>query len=135
MAAYFVCGALASILIAVTFVDKGTFLPDVFTGHFIISACILFPCSFVLNCVLVRWFRRRTWRGEARRYWLGAFLGVLITWGGIVLIVLEGLGTAIYLAMVHSIDSTTLALSWLMLLCNLSMVTAWLLPGKRSSRR
>jgi hypothetical protein len=132
--AYFVVG-LAFILLLSLWQGTPELLGIFFVIHFYASLGI-FLVAMVANLVFVRIFKRRTWRAEKWRKWVAGGTGVVLTWGGMILLaitrsrppeILQGLpgGTA---EVVHQAG-------WFVLLSNVGLLVGWMIPARRTSSR
>jgi hypothetical protein len=130
-----VWGAVSAIVLAALFESEknGRFLLVLLGLHVFLTLCVVLPTSFLANCFFVRWFRRRNWRGEMRRYWAAGFLGISVTWSGMVVYWNHGLGLPIVYYQLFGVGLalTIQALSTFVPLSNLGLLLAWLLPGRK----
>lgn len=127
---YFLWGAFWVFLLGVPLdvYSKGHNLPDFFTVHFGLSVALVPPSAFVTNLFLVRIFRRKTWRGDVRRYRVSGLIGFFLTWSGTIYFFVGG-GFVFFIG--GNFGMMELTLSVIALLSNASLLAGWLLPARR----
>jgi hypothetical protein len=107
-------------------------IATILMGPFL-SAPPLFLMSLMANMFFARLFPKRTWRNERWRGWLAGSLGVLLTCGGMQLVPALSHGPPKMFQSVFGSASAGLYLGgWFVLLCNLGLLVAWLIPSQRS---
>jgi hypothetical protein len=97
------------------------------------TTALLFPTAFISNLAFVRLFPRKTWRKERWRGMIAGGLGVILTTGGIRLVwnltpqVPEPIRGLFGSAAVGVYE-----ISCFVLLSNLGLLAAWLIPSRKS---
>jgi hypothetical protein len=96
----------------------------------------LFPVAMVSNMVFVRIFKRRTWRHETRRKWVAGGLGVVLTWGGMILLEVFGIRTSEILRTLFGPMAEFLHYcGWFVLLSNVALLVGWTVPSRPTPPR
>lgn len=101
-------------------------------------ACALavLPTAVVANLAFARLFRGRTWRNETWRPWAAGILGIVFTWAGmVVLVVVQGQPPRFIRELLGGMADFINILGWFVLLSNLGLFLAWLIPSRRPLRR
>jgi hypothetical protein len=132
--AYFVVGVglmlgIGPLLVPWSIVPE--FLMGALFAHLWISL-IVFLLAMAANQAFVRMFKRRTWRNERWRKWVAGGLGLVLTWGGMFL--LEGLRVRVpdtLRTLVGPMAGFVHYGGWFVLLSNLGLLVAWLIPSRR----
>src|SRR5262245_29008846 len=102
-----------------------------FFGHLFLSGLIIWPAALAASFAYVRLLPRRTWRGETWRSWVAGCLGILMTWIGIALLdFYDGPPRALHQA-VGRVAMIFYVPGWIVLLSNLALLLAWLIPSRR----
>ena len=127
--AYFLLGLAAIFVVGLL---SSSVTEDAFTVHFWGTWVLVLPTSFAANFAFCRLFRKRTWRKEPWRVWLAGFLGIVWTWGGMVLLVATRFRPPAGLRELLGVFAEYLyPAGLLVLLSNLALLAAWLIPSRR----
>jgi hypothetical protein len=126
--AYFLLGLVAIVIFGM--VSSGV-NETMFTVHFWGTLVLILPSSLAANFAFCRLFRKRTWRKEGWRAWLAGFLGIVLTWGGMVLLVATGFRPPAGLREVFGDFAEFLyPVGGLVFLSNLALFLVWLIPSR-----
>ena len=133
--AYLAAGVPAALMVGV-FADRGFGVTFAFMMYHLWTTALLFPTAFVANLAFVRLFPRKTWRMERWRGWIAGGLGVILTSGGFDLVLnLTQRTPEMFRGMFGSAGTGVYLAGWFVLLSNLALLVAWLIPSRRSLSR
>jgi hypothetical protein len=99
----------------------------------LVCIMLVFPPAVFANLLFVRLFQRRTWRNEPWRAWVAGARGLLISWGGMFLLGNRlGRPPELLRELLGGAAEFFHILGWFVLLSNLGLFLAWLIPSRRS---
>jgi galactitol-specific phosphotransferase system IIC component len=103
--------------------------------HFV-SVALFFPGALVINALMLRVARRRTWDLQPWRSWVAAILGVALAWGSVIAaIAFEMVPPAVLRGLFGDFAVLLQYAGVAMTASSLSLVVAWALPPSQTKAR